>query len=677
MSPSSARFRAGILAIAGLLAALTASGALPARPVEQWRWDGPSRDPDRPAPIGTPLVVQLDDDDGDGDVDIDDTPDVLFMHYGAGQATPAVTALDGATGARHFSISDPPFTANMTIGSPLAAGDVDGDGLVEIIVMTQTSVLVFENDGTFGWSRALAAPEGGDGVSIGLADLDQDGTPEITVHAQAVSADGSFAWAGAACMERTCSNGYGQVADLRPDVPGLELIAGNTCYDARGNVLWSSPSVPDGAAVIGDLDGDGVPEIVLSANVHEYLHVLDPFGAERAPPTRLVAPTTVTHPILADFDGDELPEVVVPCGASLQAYDWRGGRLVLSWSTPVDDSSCCADGTAYDFDADGRHEVVYRDQDRWMIVDGCDGAILHEEDFESATAMESPVVANLDHDAAAEIVVSGVAGIGAVVNAVVAYEVPGSATPRAIWNQRTYHVSNVLDDGTIPRVEPPAWTSHRTWHAQAGPPPVRPALAFDHAQAADLSPCHLGIDVTWDAALLDGVAAAVEYDVHRSDDEGGATCADALAHAPIATGLTELRLLDRSTRAGARYAYVVVARSLEPCGPPPSSACTEPPVMDEADPPFPDYLGWPLRARHDGDLVTFAWPAARALLPGEHFHLKRALDSPTAPFQLVNGEGGIGREHSEVELGSWLQFFDLRAANACEAESLDDEPPSY
>ena len=51
-------------------------------------------------------------------------------------------------------------------------------------------------------------------------------------------------------------------------------------------------------------------------------------------------------------------------------------------------------------------------------------------------------------------------------NSVIAYEVPGSSTPRAIWNQRTYHVCNINDDGTIPQFEPRAWEVHNSWYAQ-------------------------------------------------------------------------------------------------------------------------------------------------------------------------------------------------------------------
>src|SRR5688572_5941021 len=109
-----------------LLAAASARAGLPSVPVEQWRWDGDVDAPDRPSPAGSPLVVQLTDDDGNGTIDAADSPDVVFLHWGA---TPAITALDGATGDRIFEATHPTFTASpyllVSMGSLLAAGDVD------------------------------------------------------------------------------------------------------------------------------------------------------------------------------------------------------------------------------------------------------------------------------------------------------------------------------------------------------------------------------------------------------------------------------------------------------------------------------------------------------------------------------------------------------------------------
>jgi hypothetical protein len=51
---------------------------------------------------------------------------------------------------------------------------------------------------------------------------------------------------------------------------------------------------------------------------------------------------------------------------------------------------------------------------------------------------------------------------------------------RRIWNQHTYHVTNVEENGTIPRFEAPSWRSLNTYRTNAQiedgivcrPPPV-------------------------------------------------------------------------------------------------------------------------------------------------------------------------------------------------------------
>ena len=38
---------------------------------------------------------------------------------------------------------------------------------------------------------------------------------------------------------------------------------------------------------------------------------------------------------------------------------------------------------------------------------------------------------------------------------------------RRIWNQHTYHVTNVREDGTIPQFEPPSWQLLNTYRTNA------------------------------------------------------------------------------------------------------------------------------------------------------------------------------------------------------------------
>jgi hypothetical protein len=198
--------------------------------------------------------------------------------------------------------------------------------------------------------------------------------------------------------------------------------------------------------------------------------------------------------------------------------------------------------------------------------------------------------------------------------------------------------------------------------------------------ARDLFPCNLGLEVTWAPATFNDVSGSGAYNVYRSET----SCADALAQPPVATALETPRWVATDTLDGHSYFFVVEAEDASargPCmprGPNNGGAVARScaaPVTETADGSFPTGVYAVLRARHSGNDVTLLWPTARALLPGEHFHLLEARDTPQRPFELVNGEGFPGTSWTENDITSRLMFFDLRVANACEQLSLDEYPP--
>jgi hypothetical protein len=209
----------------------------------------------------------------------------------------------------------------------------------------------------------------------------------------------------------------------------------------------------------------------------------------------------------------------------------------------------------------------------------------------------------------------------------------------------------------------------------------RPALG--PANAVDLLPCNLGIEITWPPAEFT-TAGGGTYNVYRSDLPGGGTCADALSRAPLVAGLTDVRWIDAGTLPGVAHAWVVEAQDVQPAGAclpagpgghAVAHACTAP-VDDVSEADLPEGVGAILRASHDGDRVEMLWPAARRLLSGEHFHLLKAWGQATSAFSRVNPEGDVSSSFAEVDTSEDLQFFDLRVANACEAQSLDEFPPT-
>lgn len=99
------------------------------------------------------------------------------------------------------------------------------------------------------------------------------------------------------------------------------------------------------------------------------------------------------------------------------------------------------------------------------IYEGATGNVMYEIPNSSGTLGEYPVVADVDVDGQAEIVVGsnnyyrdGVAGIRAFESSKDDW-----MPTRKIWNQHSYHVTNINDDGSIPKVERNSWLEHNTY----------------------------------------------------------------------------------------------------------------------------------------------------------------------------------------------------------------------
>jgi hypothetical protein len=125
----------------------------------------------------------------------------------------------------------------------------------------------------------------------------------------------------------------------------------------------------------------------------------------------------------------------------------------------------------FDFEHDGKAEVVYGDECYTRVYDGTNGSTLFEAPNPSCTVHESPVIADVDRDGRAEIVVATNSvcnvvcpwgnHVGSGKHGITVYKDLRDrwVSTRAIWNQHAYHVTNVLDDGTIPVKEEPNWVA--------------------------------------------------------------------------------------------------------------------------------------------------------------------------------------------------------------------------
>lgn len=248
-----------------------------------------------------------------------------------------------------------------------------------------------------------------------------------------------------------------------------------------------------GAPNIDDFDGDGFPEIATALSA--FYQVID-----------LQAPDATSCPAWDDeLDTQNPPPQTNPArdaggGSCTQDADCTVPGTVCNeisetcvclhngWKRITeDDSSRVTSSSVFDFNGDGAAEVAYGDECYFRIYDGATGGVYLALPSVSRTILENPVVADVDNDGNAEIVfvqnnsfeqcgegdtdLDGWQGdllnqwpTGTVAKDTLpsGVTVLGDSTDtwvsaRRVWNQHSYHVTNVLESGAIPLHEPSSW----------------------------------------------------------------------------------------------------------------------------------------------------------------------------------------------------------------------------
>ena len=423
----------------------------------------------------TPIVINLTDDNHDGRIDEKDIPDIVVpVESTNNQLTGEIKAISGDDGRELF-------TSGAGLVSPwseLAAADIDGSGSPTMVAVHSDGnhLIAFDRTGAVKWmSDANTMPRFalGSSVLIGgavaIANLAGSGRPHIIVGSSVFDADGKLIGDGRALGGTTGGVGRRSAISAVGDVDldgSPEIIAGPTAYRLVNGQLtkaWQRTDRTDGYAAIANFDNDPAAEIVIVANGAVYM--LNHDGTDAPvwnPPTHAPVPIPGGgdggSPLVVDVDGDGAPEIGV---AGQAYYTLFNGDGSVRWQHAIGDRSSHSTGSiAFDLDGDGRVEIIYRDEQYLRVFRGSDGVVLAKRRVGSATWAEEPVVADVDNDGHAEIVVSSDLFIQTTgdTGVMVFEDIADKWTrTRRIWNQHSYHVTNVNEDATIPVREPPHW----------------------------------------------------------------------------------------------------------------------------------------------------------------------------------------------------------------------------
>lgn len=442
------------------------------RPVVKYAWGDPNPPHDTDVMMA-PIVAQLDDDDCDGRITSQDQPDLVFVTFSNGDYTHTgvVHALSVSNGQLREKWARP---AQVNAMSQLASGDIDGKPGNEVVGCDTGRVVAMRGkDGTVLWTT----PDAGSCRIPSLADLDGDGLPEVVTETQIID--------GVTGAIKTTFSGMGNtvVADLDGDGTP-DLISAGRALHGDGTPLASVTGLA-GFVAIGDLDKDGHPEVVsVNSSTHQLaiwtydstattkgriirsgIDINQGLDPARCPPGSAGNVGGGGPPTIGDFNADGYPDIALAGGVGYVVFDGKkladGSPVAnaLLWSRETQDCSSAATGsTLFDFDGDGKVEAVYADEENLHVYDSATGTELFTTCNTSGTLIEYPLVADLDNDGQADLI---------VVSNAYAFSCVGNSTrfagvrvfssmdnnwvvTRRVWNQHAYVVTNIEENGKVP-----------------------------------------------------------------------------------------------------------------------------------------------------------------------------------------------------------------------------------
>ena len=322
----------------------------------------------------------------------DGKPD-LFVSRGSSNQ---VTVLTNTSSSGSISFSSPLYFPGMPSdmqGS--AVGDLDGDGKPDVVVTNgvgDTSVFVFRNSGsgsTISFDNPLRFVTNYGPYGVAIGDLDGDGKPDL-----AIANNGSNYITLYRNTSTPGSISFGNKTDLLINTNPYGIAIGDLDKDGKAELVVSTEggssslyviknvSTPGnfsfGSAVsyaslagaftlaIGDLDGDGYPDIAATGGNPDGVLILRNISTSGNllfdQPKSFEAGNYTVDVSIRDLDGDSKPELVAVnrFGNSVSVLKNRSTIGYIDFEThvdfPVGDAPLIA--AISDLDGDGRPDII-------------------------------------------------------------------------------------------------------------------------------------------------------------------------------------------------------------------------------------------------------------------------------------------------------------------------------
>jgi FG-GAP-like repeat/FG-GAP repeat len=324
-------------------------------------------------------VLALGDLNGDqkADVAVSYYPDPALLGGGAGAVGGQHDALGIFLTNAAGDLAAPVTYANgLGAVNALAFGDVDGDGNLDLVA-SDGDVQVFANKGAGALADPMTYPVG-PSYQVNLGDLNGDGRLDIVASTQELDQSGivrvglsvlTYVGAGSFVGSRDVVADSGPafvVGDLNGDGKPDIAMSGNSAVevllnDGFGTLLGSKGyAAPFGNIERGDVDGDGNPDLVVGGR--SSVDVLRGLGDGTFAVARKVADASYAF-TLADVDGDQKPDLVASfpdcSGVGVFLNDGAGGFASASYYRVTKYLVGSPSGPAIgDVNGDGRPDIV-------------------------------------------------------------------------------------------------------------------------------------------------------------------------------------------------------------------------------------------------------------------------------------------------------------------------------
>jgi hypothetical protein len=430
------------------------------------------------------------------DVDGDCIPDFISPDSN----NQGILFIDTKSGALKFKIST--YTLYPFSPNNICIADINGDDLPELFVITspysqnptniQGRLICYNLKGDVIWisDQRVDLNYKGDITRVfgipAIADFNEDGIPEIYISNKIFNAltgiklgDGGPNGIGTEDYQTYHYSSISIAAQLDEDSTDLELAAGFTVYKVvilnpsgiSGNSLLPinikvNNEFKDGVTTISDINLDGRLDVIVTTPGPSNVGLIYVYTLSNGSP-KLIAKAfppggndaLIGPPLTGDIKGFGKPSIIFSRSSRLYSYSYNGsGFLQLDWNQNTTDTSGSIGITMFDLNNDGVQEIIYRDMNSLNIINGSVLPItISSINCLAPTLSENPIVGDFDNSGHAKICIPCASEIYNPYGKLTVFGPPDSlpkwAPARGIWNQYNYHVLNINDDLSVPRIQ--------------------------------------------------------------------------------------------------------------------------------------------------------------------------------------------------------------------------------